>query len=93
MDARRNDRGNDTVAARFIMRGTHQATSFCVPASGKKILVRAVNFYRISSGKIVEERGQPERPFMTDYCATPCRRRPELTTSFSDRHAALRGSS
>jgi steroid delta-isomerase-like uncharacterized protein len=51
---------NDTVAARFIMRGTHQATFFGVPASGKKVQVQAVNFYRFSNGKIVEERGQPD---------------------------------
>ena len=51
---------NDTVAARFIMRGTHQATFFGVPASGKKIQVQAVNFYRFSNGKIVEERAQPD---------------------------------
>lgn len=51
---------NDTVAARFIMRGTHQATFFGVPASGKKIQVQAVTFYRFSNGKIVEERGQPD---------------------------------
>jgi steroid delta-isomerase-like uncharacterized protein len=49
-----------SVAARFIMRGTHQATFFGVPASGKKIQVQAMNFYRFSSGKIVEERGQPD---------------------------------
>ena len=51
---------NDTVAARFIMRGTHQATFFGVPASGKEIQVQAVNFYRFFNGKIVEERGQPD---------------------------------
>ncbi|HTR08110.1 MAG TPA: ester cyclase [Paraburkholderia sp.] len=51
---------NDTVAARFIMRGTHRATFFGVPASGTKIEVQAVNFYRFSNGKIVEERGQPD---------------------------------
>jgi steroid delta-isomerase-like uncharacterized protein len=51
---------NDTVAARFIMRGTHQATFFGVPASRKKIQIQAVNFYRFSNGKIVEERGQPD---------------------------------
>jgi len=51
---------NDTVAARFIMRGTHQATFFGVPASGKKIQAQAVNFYRFSNGKIVEERAQPD---------------------------------
>ncbi|EUC14471.1 ester cyclase [Paraburkholderia hospita] len=51
---------DDKIAARFIMRGTHQAPFFGVPASGKKIQVQAMNFYRYSSGKIVEERGQPD---------------------------------
>ncbi|WP_242681777.1 ester cyclase [Paraburkholderia hospita] len=51
---------DDKIAARFIMRGTHQAPFFGVPASGRKIQVQAMNFYRYSSGKIVEERGQPD---------------------------------
>jgi steroid delta-isomerase-like uncharacterized protein len=51
---------NDMIAARFIMRGTHQATFFGVPASGKTIQVQAMNFYRFSNGKIIEERGQPD---------------------------------
>ena len=50
----------DKVAARFIMRGTHQGTFFGVPPSGKKIAVQAMNFYRLSDGKFVEERGQPD---------------------------------
>lgn len=51
---------NDRVAARFTMRGTHQGPFFGVPATGKNIIVSAVNFYRFSEGKIVEERGQPD---------------------------------
>ena len=51
---------DDTVAARFTMRGTHQAPFFGVPASGKKIQVQAVNFYRFLNGKIIAERGQPD---------------------------------
>ena len=51
---------NDKVAARFTMRGTHQGQFFGVPATGKTIAVQAVNFYRFSEGKIVEERGQPD---------------------------------
>ena len=51
---------SDKVAARFIMRGTHQGTFFGVPPTGKKITVQAMNFYRLSNGKFVEERGQPD---------------------------------
>jgi steroid delta-isomerase-like uncharacterized protein len=50
----------DKVAARFTMRGTHQGTFFGVPPSGKKIAVRAMNIYRLSDGKFVEEHGQPD---------------------------------
>jgi predicted ester cyclase len=42
------------------MRGTHQGDFFGVPATGKPIAVQAVNFYRVSNGKIVGERGQPD---------------------------------
>jgi len=48
----------DKVAARFTMRGTHQGAFFGVPQTGKKIEVQAMNFYRFSSGQIVEEYGQ-----------------------------------
>ena len=51
---------DDRVAARFTMRGTHQGSFFGVPPSGKKIEVRAMNFYRFSNGQIVEEFGQPD---------------------------------
>jgi steroid delta-isomerase-like uncharacterized protein len=52
--------GDIRIAARFTMRGTHQGDFLGVPATGKSITVQAVNFYRISNGKIVEERGQPD---------------------------------
>ena len=42
------------------MRGTHDGTFFGVPATGKKIEVRAMNFYRLADGKFVEEYGQPD---------------------------------
>lgn len=51
---------SDKVAARFIMRGTHQGTFFGVPPTGKQIAVQAMNLYRLSDGKFVEERGQPD---------------------------------
>jgi steroid delta-isomerase-like uncharacterized protein len=51
---------DDKVAARFTMRGLHQGEFFGVPPSGKKIEVKAMNFYRIADGKFVEEHGQPD---------------------------------
>jgi len=50
----------DTVATRFIMRGTHQGAFFGVPPTGKQIAVQAMNFYYLSGGKVVEEYGQPD---------------------------------
>jgi steroid delta-isomerase-like uncharacterized protein len=50
----------EMIAARFIMRGTHQGVFFGVPPTGKSIEVQAMNFYRFSAGQIVEERGQPD---------------------------------
>jgi steroid delta-isomerase-like uncharacterized protein len=50
----------DKVAARFTMRGTHRGAFFGVPPTGKTIAVQAMNFYRLSGGQFVEERGQPD---------------------------------
>jgi predicted ester cyclase len=33
---------------------------FGVPPTGKTITVQAMNIYRLSDGKFVEERGQPD---------------------------------
>lgn len=51
----------DRVAARFTMRGTHDGRFFGVPATGRRIEVRAMNFYRLADGKFVEEYGQPDQ--------------------------------
>ena len=50
----------DKVAARFIMRGTHQGSFFGVPPTGKSIVVQAMNFYYLQGGQIVGEHGQPD---------------------------------
>jgi steroid delta-isomerase-like uncharacterized protein len=50
----------DKVAARFMMRGTHQGSFFGVPPTGKSIAVQAMNFYRLSNGQFVEEYGMPD---------------------------------
>jgi predicted ester cyclase len=42
------------------MRGTHRGPFFGVPPTGKPIEVQAMNFYTLSSGQFVEERGQPD---------------------------------
>ena len=51
---------DDNVAARFTMRGTHKGTFYGVPPTGKKIEVKAMNIYRFSNGKILEEHGQSD---------------------------------
>ena len=51
---------DDKVAARFTMRGTHLGSFFGVPPTGKTIAVQAMNFYRLSGGQFIEERGQPD---------------------------------
>ena len=51
---------NEKVAVRFTMRGTHKGAFFGVPATGKTIMVQAVNFYRLASDQIIEEYGQPD---------------------------------
>jgi steroid delta-isomerase-like uncharacterized protein len=51
---------DDKVAARFTMRGTHQGSFFGVPPTGRTIAVQAMNFYRLSGGQFIEERGQPD---------------------------------
>ncbi|HMI10340.1 MAG TPA: ester cyclase [Bradyrhizobium sp.] len=51
---------DDKVAARFTMRATHKGTFYGVPPTGKKIEVKAMNIYRFSNDKILEEHGQPD---------------------------------
>jgi steroid delta-isomerase-like uncharacterized protein len=50
----------EKIAARFTMRGTHQGTFLGIPPTGRKIEVKAMNFYRLSGGQFVEEHGQPD---------------------------------
>jgi steroid delta-isomerase-like uncharacterized protein len=50
----------DKLAARFTMRGTHRGSFLGIPPTGKKIEVKAMNFYRLAGGKFVEEHGQPD---------------------------------
>ena len=44
----------DSVAARWVGRGTHQGELMGVPASGNRVEVAGITVYRISGGKIAE---------------------------------------
>ncbi|MEV4040869.1 ester cyclase [Streptomyces umbrinus] len=48
----------DTVAVRYVMTGTHQGPFAGVEATGKAIRAESMAFYRLTGGKIVEERAQ-----------------------------------
>lgn len=48
----------DTVAVRYTMTGTHEGPFAGVEGTGKKIHAESFAFYRLSHGKIVEERAQ-----------------------------------
>jgi steroid delta-isomerase-like uncharacterized protein len=47
----------DRVAERWTGRGTHRGTLQGIPATGKRVTVPGVVFYRITGGKIAEFRG------------------------------------
>jgi steroid delta-isomerase-like uncharacterized protein len=50
----------NTVAARFVLRGTHQGDFLGVPATGKPVQTQAMNIYRFTNGQISEEHGLPD---------------------------------
>jgi steroid delta-isomerase-like uncharacterized protein len=51
---------DDRIVAQFTLRGSHEGEFFGVRASGKKIQAQAMNIYRFTDGKIVEETGLPD---------------------------------
>jgi steroid delta-isomerase-like uncharacterized protein len=44
----------DLVATRWAVSGTHEAEFFGVPATGKRVTVEGMNFYRLADGKITD---------------------------------------
>jgi steroid delta-isomerase-like uncharacterized protein len=44
----------DSVAMRIIMRGTRQDTDLGIPATGKKLEIRAAVIFHFADGKVVE---------------------------------------
>jgi steroid delta-isomerase-like uncharacterized protein len=52
---------NDTtVAIRYTMTGTHRGDFAGVPSTGKAVVAQSMAFYRLTDGKVVEERAQLE---------------------------------
>jgi steroid delta-isomerase-like uncharacterized protein len=50
----------DTIAARFGMSGTNDGSFMGAPPTGKAFHATSMAFYKLSDGKIVEERGLPD---------------------------------
>lgn len=46
---------DDAVSVRFVIEATHEGPLFGIPATGRRIRWDAIDLYRISDGKIVEE--------------------------------------
>lgn len=44
----------DSIAWRWTLTGTHTATFLDVAATGKKVVLRGVNFQRLRDGRVVE---------------------------------------
>ena len=44
----------DTVAFRFVLRGTHQEAFAGFPSTGKEVVITGMDFVRIADGKMVE---------------------------------------
>jgi predicted ester cyclase len=45
----------DIVAIRYIVEGTHRGNLLGFPATGRHVRWNAIDWYKISNGKIVEE--------------------------------------
>jgi steroid delta-isomerase-like uncharacterized protein len=45
----------DTVAVRYVVEATHKGDLLGIPATGRRVRWEAVDVYRVSNGKIVEE--------------------------------------
>jgi steroid delta-isomerase-like uncharacterized protein len=50
----------DKIAARFSMSGTNDGSFMGAPPTGKAFQATSMGFYKLSGGKIVEERGLPD---------------------------------
>ncbi len=51
---------NDKVVIRWTFSGTHKGTLMNIPPSGKQVKWTGISIYRITGGKVVEERGEED---------------------------------
>lgn len=51
----------DRVISRYTLRGTHQAETQGIPATGNKIEISGIMINRIENGKVVEDREEADR--------------------------------
>ncbi len=51
---------DNKVAVRFTMTGTQSNSFMCIPPTGKKVRVTAMNIYEFKNGKIIREHGLPD---------------------------------
>ena len=50
----------DQVAVRWTMHGTHSGELLGIPPTGKQVTLTGIAIYRLTDGKIVEERGEED---------------------------------
>ena len=50
----------DQVAVRWTMHGTHTGELLGIPPTGRQVTLTGIAIYRLSDGKIVEERGEED---------------------------------
>ena len=50
----------DQVAVRWMMHGTHSGELLGIPPTGKQVTLTGITIYRLTDGKIVEERGEED---------------------------------
>ena len=50
----------DQVVVRWTMRGTHTGELLGIPPTGKQVTLTGITIYRLTDGKIVEERGEED---------------------------------
>jgi steroid delta-isomerase-like uncharacterized protein len=50
----------DKVVVRWTVHGTHQGVFLGIPPTGKQVTWSGITIYRITDGKVVEERGEED---------------------------------
>lgn len=61
----------DRVAIRYTMTGTQEGAFAGIPASGRSVRAQSMGFYRLSEGRIVEERALLDMLSVQQQIGTP----------------------